>query len=246
MPFKFKVIFCVYGVISPLLANIYLHDSLDLWFTRRFAKTCSGTARLIRYADDFVVCLQTDADAKRFRQAMAERLNQFGLELAPEKTQCIEFGAMAIKRAKARGEKSATFDFLGFTHYCSRSRNGKRFRMKRKSWKLQEFIMNSLRLHSMMQKAPEEVLISLTQMIELLETEQQRLDRLIEEHLIRAKLYMAVVVATRYNPDIKAQYQRLTSKGNSKMSALGAAMRKLVQICFGVLKHQQPYQPQMG
>lgn len=121
------------GVVSPLLANIYLHYSLDLWFTRRFTKTCTGTARLIRYADDFVVCFQAEADAKRFRQAMEERLNQFGLELAPEKTQCIEFGRFAIKRAKGRGEKAATFDFLGFTHYCSRSRNGKRFRMKRKT-----------------------------------------------------------------------------------------------------------------
>jgi transposase len=62
---------------------------------------------------------------------------------------------------------------------------------------------------------------------------------------IRAKLYMAAVVATTFNPDIKAQYERLTNKGKSKMSALGAAMRKLVQICFGVLKHQQPYQPQV-
>jgi transposase len=61
---------------------------------------------------------------------------------------------------------------------------------------------------------------------------------------VRAKLYMATVTATRWNPDIKAQYERLTKKGKSKMSALGAAMRKLVQICFGVLKHQQPYQPQ--
>ncbi|MDD5277884.1 MAG: IS110 family transposase [Methylovulum sp.] len=62
---------------------------------------------------------------------------------------------------------------------------------------------------------------------------------------IRAKLYMAAVVATAHNPDIKAQYERLTNRGKSKMSALGAAMRKLVQICFGVLKHQQPYQPQV-
>lgn len=121
------------GVISPILANIYLHYSLDLWFTRKFAKTCSGTARMIRYADDFVVCFQSEVDAKRFRLAMEERLNQFGLEIAPEKTQCIEFGVFAIKRAKARGEKAATFDFLGFTHYCSHSRNGKRFRMKRKT-----------------------------------------------------------------------------------------------------------------
>jgi len=121
------------GVISPLLANIYLHYTLDSWFTKRFIKTCTGTARLIRYADDFVVCFQTEADARRFRLEMEERLNQFGLEIAPEKTQHIEFGVFAIKRAKARGEKAATFDFLGFTHYCSRSRNGKRFRMKRKT-----------------------------------------------------------------------------------------------------------------
>jgi transposase len=163
--------------------------------------------------------------------------------------------------------------------------------------------------------APDEVISSLTLMIAQLETEQKRLDKLIEEHIkkhpklkenkallesipavgkviatrmlmvigsrqfedapqcaaylglvpvqhesgssvkgraklskagnpiIRAKLYMAAVVAIRSNPDIKTQYERLTSKGKSKMSALGAAMRKLVQICFGVLKHQQPYQP---
>ena len=120
------------GVISPLLANVYLHYTLDIWFSKRFIKTCTGEARLIRYADDFVVCFQIDADAKRFRIEMEERLNQFGLEIAPEKTQRIEFGVFAIKRAKARGEKAATFDFLGFTHYCSKTRNGKRFRMKRK------------------------------------------------------------------------------------------------------------------
>ena len=121
------------GVISPLLANIYLHYTLDNWFSKRFMKTCTGEARLIRYADDFVVCFQIEADAKRFRIEMEERLNQFGLEIAPEKTQRIEFGVFAIKRAKARGEKAATFDFLGFTHYCSKTRNGKRFRMKRKT-----------------------------------------------------------------------------------------------------------------
>jgi transposase len=63
--------------------------------------------------------------------------------------------------------------------------------------------------------------------------------------IIRAKLYMAAVVAIQHNPDINAQYERLTARGKSKMSALGAAMRKLVQICFGVLKHQQTYQPQV-
>ncbi len=121
------------GVISPLLANIYLHYTLDVWFTRKYRKSCDGEARLIRYADDFVVCFQLESDAKRFRIEMEERLRQFGLEIAPEKTQRIEFGPFAQQRAKARGEKANTFDFLGFTHYCGRTRSGKRFRMKRKT-----------------------------------------------------------------------------------------------------------------
>jgi RNA-directed DNA polymerase len=121
------------GVISPILANIYLHYSLDLWFTRKYLKTCNGAARLIRYADDFVVCFQLEADAKRFRQEMESRLNQFGLEIAPEKTRSIAFGKGSHQRAKAQGERLETFDFLGFTHYCSCSRNGKQFRMKRKT-----------------------------------------------------------------------------------------------------------------
>lgn len=121
------------GVISPLLGNLYLHYTLDLWFTRRFAKTCTGIARLIRYADDFIACFQTEADAIRYRAEMEARLNQFGLEVAPDKTRLIEFGPFAAQWAKARGGIVASFDFLGFTHYCSRTRNGKRFRMKRKT-----------------------------------------------------------------------------------------------------------------
>ena len=121
------------GVISPLLANIYLHYSLDLWFTKKFSGACSGFAQIVRYADDFVVCFRDEADAKRFRIEMEERLLKFGLEIAPEKTKCVEFGKFAVKAAKRRGEKAATFDFLGFTHYCSKSQNGRKFRMKRKT-----------------------------------------------------------------------------------------------------------------
>jgi len=121
------------GSISPLLANIYLHYTLDLWFERRFFRSCAGDARLIRYADDFVVCFQKESDAKRFRIEMEQRLNQFSLEIAPEKTKVLEFGSNAQQRAKARGMKAETFDFLGFTHYCSRTKDGHRFRMKRKT-----------------------------------------------------------------------------------------------------------------
>jgi RNA-directed DNA polymerase len=122
------------GVISPLLANIYLHYTLDLWFQRRFQKSCTGTARFIRFADDYVACFKQEADAKRFRMEMEQRLNQFGLEIAPEKTRILEFGPLAQQRAKRRGERKAeTFDFLGFTHYCTTSRNGKKFRTGRKT-----------------------------------------------------------------------------------------------------------------
>ena len=115
------------GIVSPILANIYLHYSLDLWFTRVFQKSCYGQSRIIRYADDFVVCFQCEADAIRFRQELDERLSRFGLEISPEKTKTIEFGPFAEAKAKRRGSKAATFDFLGFTH----SRNGRHFRMKR-------------------------------------------------------------------------------------------------------------------
>ena len=80
-----------------------------------------------------MACFQQAADAEYFKEAMEERLAQFHLEVAPEKTKLFEFGVLAQSKAKARGERAATFDFLGFTHYCSRSRDGKRFRMKRKT-----------------------------------------------------------------------------------------------------------------
>ena len=119
------------GVISPLLANIYLHYALDLWFEKVFRKRCKGLARLIRYADDFVVCFQYKPDAELFLQEVGKRLGKFGLELEPTKTRVMEFGRFAVQNAKRRGERAETFDFLGLTHYCGTKRDGKGFRMKR-------------------------------------------------------------------------------------------------------------------
>ena len=119
------------GVISPILSNIYLHYALDLWFEKVYRKSCTGYARLIRYADDFVVCFQYKADAEKFRTALGERLGKFGLEVEPTKTRVMEFGRFAVEHAAKRGTKPETFDFLGLTHYCGTSRNGKKFRMKR-------------------------------------------------------------------------------------------------------------------
>jgi RNA-directed DNA polymerase len=119
------------GSISPVLANVYLHYALDLWFEKVYRKSCKGKAKLIRYADDFVVCFQHREDATGFPAALTERLGKFGLEVEPTKTKVLEFGRDAVRLAQARGERPGTFDFLGFTHYCSRTKDGKRFRMKR-------------------------------------------------------------------------------------------------------------------
>jgi len=119
------------GVISPLLANIYLHYALDLWFEKVYLKSGTGYARLIRYADDFVVCFQYKPDAERFHVELGKRLGSFGLEVEPTKTKVMEFGRFAVQNAKRRGERAETFDFLGLTHYCGTKRDGKGFRMKR-------------------------------------------------------------------------------------------------------------------
>jgi group II intron reverse transcriptase/maturase len=119
------------GSLSPVLANVYLHYALDLWFEKVYRRGCQGKARLIRYADDFVVCFEHREDAMRFQAALAQRLAKFGLEVEPTKTKVLEFGRDAERNARARGERPETYDFLGFTHYCSRTRDRKRFRMKR-------------------------------------------------------------------------------------------------------------------
>jgi len=119
------------GVISPVLANVYLHYVLDLWCEKVYLKSCTVKAKLIGYDDDIVVRFRNREDATRFPAALAERLAKFGLEVEPTKTKVLEFGRDAARQARARGERPGTFDFLGFTHYCSRTKDGKRFRMKR-------------------------------------------------------------------------------------------------------------------
>ena len=122
------------GNCSPLLANIYLHYVLDLWFEHIVKKNCKGDAAIVRYCDDFVCCFQYKRDAENFYQELEERLAKFGLEVAKDKSKIIAFGRFAEENSKKRNQKPDTFDFLGFTHYCSKSRKGK-FRVKRKTSK---------------------------------------------------------------------------------------------------------------
>lgn len=120
------------GLVSPVLSNIYLHYVLDLWFEKRFARSCEGRAHLIRYADDYVACFQQEADARRFLTEMTERLAQFDLEVEPSKTAILQFGRQAMGRKARDVQGPRTFSFLGFTHYVGRSRTG-RFVVGRKT-----------------------------------------------------------------------------------------------------------------
>lgn len=114
------------GSISPLLANIYLHYVLDLWADQWRRKRARGDMIIVRYADDFVVGFQHESDAVAFLGELRERFRRFNLALHAEKTRIIEFGRYAAERRKERGEgKPETFNFLGFTHTCDKTRNGK-------------------------------------------------------------------------------------------------------------------------
>jgi RNA-directed DNA polymerase len=121
------------AVISPLLANIYLHYVLDLWAERWRRHEATGDMIIVRYADDFIVGFEHEDDAQRFLDAMRQRLGAFALALHPEKTRLIEFGRRAAENRKRRGlGKVETFNFLGFTFICGQTRRGK-FLIKRKT-----------------------------------------------------------------------------------------------------------------
>ena len=119
--------------VSPLLANVFLHYVLDLWVHRWRRLEAQGRISIVRYADDFVMGFQHRTDASRMMRALKERLARFGLALHENKTRLLEFGRLPSLSREQRGlRRCATFAFLGFTHYCGRTRDG-RFVVKRKT-----------------------------------------------------------------------------------------------------------------
>jgi group II intron reverse transcriptase/maturase len=119
------------ATVSPLLANIYLHYVFDLWAYRWRQRQTHGGTIVVRYCDDFIVGFEHLKDAVRFQAELRERLAKFGLDLHPDKTRLIEFGRHAARNRQQRGAgKPETFDFLGFTHICGKTRRGW-FQLKR-------------------------------------------------------------------------------------------------------------------
>jgi len=110
------------GVISPVLANIYLHHVLDEWFVNEVKPRMQGYCFIVRFADDFIIGCQQEADAKRIMEVIPKRFEKFGLTIHPEKTKLIPFRKPASNKEVSKG--GVTFDFLGFTHYWARARNG--------------------------------------------------------------------------------------------------------------------------
>jgi group II intron reverse transcriptase/maturase len=120
------------AVLSPLLANVFLHYVFDLWIDQWRKRHAKGDCIVIRYADDFVIGFEHEADARACLEALGERLGNFGLNLHPKKTRLIEFGRGSASRREREGRgKCETFDFLGFTHVCGKTRRAQRFALKR-------------------------------------------------------------------------------------------------------------------
>lgn len=135
------------GLISPILANVYLHYVLDLWIEKDIKKRYNGEIYLIRYADDFVVCFEYEKEAHQFYEELKERLNKFNLELAEDKTKIIKFG-------KSNNGSKDKFDFLGFTHYNGKTRKGyyktihktSKKKLKAKKQKAKQWIKENIQL----------------------------------------------------------------------------------------------------
>ena len=120
------------SILSPILANIFLHYVLDTWFEKTVKSHVRGYSEIVRYADDFVCVVRYADDARRIERGLKNRFNKYGLEIHPTKSRKINFGRFERENAKSQSRRANTFDFLGFTHYCDRSRKGN-FKVGRKT-----------------------------------------------------------------------------------------------------------------
>jgi len=138
------------GIISPILANIYLHYVLDKWYETRLKKEMKGYTTLIRYCDDFIILAQSETESGKIYDRVEERLKACGLKISEKKSGIIEFGRKVYERSRKTGKKIGTFDFLGFTHYCDKSRKGN-FKLGRKTSR-KKFIQKMVSINNWLKK----------------------------------------------------------------------------------------------
>ncbi|HIP25070.1 MAG TPA: group II intron reverse transcriptase/maturase [Archaeoglobus profundus] len=120
------------SILSPMLANIFLHYVLDQWFDNTVQNHINGYCKIVRYADDFICLVQFEDDANKILRALQNRFNKYKLQLHPDKTRVFSFGRLERDNSKSKSRKANTFDFLGFTHYCDKTRKG-HFKVGRKT-----------------------------------------------------------------------------------------------------------------
>lgn len=223
------------GSISVLLSNLYLHYVLDLWFEKAIKPRLRGEAYLIRYIDDFIVCFQYRSDAIRFQGVLQKRLNKFKLELEPNKTRLIEFGRFASKHAVTRGKgKPETLYFLGFTHYCTRNRQGN-FKVGRKTEK-QRVSRSIGKVQETMRKIRHQSL----------EEQSRQINQILQGHYAYygmagnmkwlIKVYVAVEKYWRKMLSSRSQKSRVTWEEFSKIKMLFPLMRPKIFIPYSRMK----------
>ncbi len=218
------------GSISPLLSNIYLHYVFDLWTAQWRKKRARGDMIAVRFADDWVVGFQYKSDAEQFLRELKERFARFGLELHPDKTRLIEFGRFAAKSRKARGQdKPETFDFLGFTHICGKTRKGwftVLRKTKRKKWqqKLKEVKAElRRRLHD---SVPEQ---------------GAYLKSVLTGHMRYYGVPMNRRSLSAFRHHLQWLWWKTLKRRSQKHKLTGARMRRLVDTWFPAVRYYHPY-----
>ncbi|MCK7476987.1 MAG: group II intron reverse transcriptase/maturase [Candidatus Moduliflexus flocculans] len=220
------------SVISPLLSNIYLHYVLDEWVRQWRKSQARGEVIIVRYADDFVMGFQYRCEAERFLGELKERFAEHGLEIHNEKTRLIEFGRFAEANRARRGEgKPETFDFLGFTHICSRTRKGDYFTIRRKT--------DAKRLRAKIKEVRQEIM---RKRHEPVPEQGQWLRSVVQGHLN----YFAVpgnkkALEAFRTTSMQAWFHALRRRSQKSRSLIWERFKRLVATWIPTAKIQHPY-----
>src|SRR5215831_4406432 len=218
------------ATVSPLLANVYLHYVFALWVERWRRLRAAGDMVVVRYADDFVVGFEHRQDAERFVAELSERIAKFGLELKAEKTRLIEFGRYAAPSRSARGlGKPETFDFLGFTHICGKTRDG-RFALKRKTM--------TKRMRAKLKEVKAELMRRMHRPIP--ETGQW-LGSVVRGHLAYFAVPGNIDAARQFCERVKRHWLRTLRRHGQRANATWDRMRRLADRWLPKPRIQHPY-----